>query len=92
MDKKAVKLNLTLPICFQWEHLKNSELGRLAAFAAQYQTECELRPDSRSKTTIMRRGECLQCCSHFIVARKIQYHAQEYRINGGTHRGIYHLI
>jgi hypothetical protein len=92
MDKEADKLNLTLPICFQWEHLTNSELGRLAAFAAQYQTECELRPDRRSKTTIMRRGECLKCCSHFIVAQEIQYHARRNRTDGGARGGIYHLI
>jgi hypothetical protein len=88
-DKEARELNLTSPICLQWEHLKNSELGRLAAFAAQYQTEFTVLPKYRSKTIIMRRGECLQCCSHYIVA---QHRVGRDKTNIDTHRGIYHLI
>jgi hypothetical protein len=89
-DEQADELGVPPFICVQWKHLENSELGRLAAFAAQHQNECWLSDDLRSHRTIIRRGECLQCCFRFIVAQEMQYPRGETPGSGGT--AAYHCI
>lgn len=89
-DDQADELDLPPSICLQWKHLESSELGRLAAFALQRQIECQLSNNRRSHRTIIRRGECLQCCSHFIVAQEMHYAESEAPRSGRT--AVYHCI
>jgi hypothetical protein len=69
-DKQVDELDPSQYICVQWKQLENSELGRLAAFAAQQQIRCRTLRLLRRHKIIICRGECLQCCSHFIAARE----------------------
>ncbi|KAI5464262.1 hypothetical protein BGZ63DRAFT_401228 [Mariannaea sp. PMI_226] len=83
-EKKADEMELPWDACLDWGHIRYSELGRLAAFAVQYQTEDDEVSDRRrmKNRAILRTQECTRCC--------IRQTGDTQDANGEI--SIYHLI
>lgn len=94
-DDEADRLDLPMTICLDWEHVRNSEIGQLAAFSVQNQTGDHLRRQHEQlpNKTIVRRGECLPCCARTAAHLKDQSQGKKDDLRqGGIHRVVYHII
>lgn len=93
-DSKADEMDLPMTMCLDWGYVRNSEIGRLAAFAVQHQMADYLvrYHDQVPNRIVLRRRECVQCCVQSADRMQKLLKEKGKLHQGGIARIIFHFI